>query len=301
MLLLRRYTLFALITLTSTVYGQGFRFTTPEEYARIDKASIELLKDVPDKHDLSKWFPEPGDQGMQASCVGWALAYGIKSYQEAIEHQRPPEGPENTFSPAFIYNQINRWGCQGGSNIREALELMQTYGVSTMERFPYDENNCTTSPTAQAAKEAKNFTIAGWKRVEFMNEGLMKTLLVDGKPVVIGMQTDSWFRNLDAGEVYRVASYEGVGGHAVVVVGYDDRKGAYKIFNSWGDDWGDSGYGWIAYDLFEEVVVEAYIVEDTKTESNKTVKGSQKTSSEPSEETPKPKQGSPLVILPKEQ
>ncbi len=277
---MQKLNILALTLFVSTAsFAQGFRFTSSEEYERIEKASIELLEKVPDKFDLSKWFPEPGDQGNQASCVGWALAYGIKSYQEAIEHQRPPEGPDRTFSPAFIYNQINRWGCQGGSNIREALELMETYGVSTMEQFPYDENDCSNRPSSQASKEAENFTISGWKRVEFMNEGLMKTLLVDGKPVVIGMQTDSWFRALDEGEVYRVASYQDVGGHAVVVIGYDDRKGAYKIFNSWGDDWGDEGYGWIAYDLFEEIVVEAYIVEDTETQSSKGYKGLQ---------TPKP-------------
>jgi C1A family cysteine protease len=50
-----------------------------------------------------------------------------------------------------------------------------------------------------------------------------------------------------------------VGGHAVAVVGYDDRRpitntatghttsGAFLIQNSWGTAWGDGGFGWLPY------------------------------------------------------
>lgn len=48
----------------------------------------------------------------------------------------------------------------------------------------------------------------------------------------------------------------------MVVVGYDDNKQAYKIFNSWGTSWGDNGFGWISYPLFESKVREAYTAQD---------------------------------------
>ena len=50
-----------------------------------------------------------------------------------------------------------------------------------------------------------------------------------------------------------------LGGHAVVAVGYDDSVeienrmcgdrtvGALLIRNSWGEEWGDGGYGWLPY------------------------------------------------------
>jgi hypothetical protein len=47
-------------------------------------------------------------------------------------------------------------------------------------------------------------------------------------------------------------------------VGYDDSRGggAYKVLNSWGRRWGDNGYGWISYDMFEQQVKEAYTAQD---------------------------------------
>ena len=49
----------------------------------------------------------------------------------------------------------------------------------------------------------------------------------------------------------------------VLIVGYDDDKvsindrdgntatGCFLIRNSWGEDWGDYGYGWIPYQFFQ--------------------------------------------------
>lgn len=256
----------------------GLRFTSRTEYEQIEKASIQLLKDVPSEFDLTKWFPTPGDQGQQASCVGWALAYGIKTYQEAIRLQRRPTDSSHIFSPAYIFNQINH-GCSYGTNLRVALEFMRLSGVATLESFPYDENECHTLPNQDVKDEAKHHTITSWKRVEYRNEGLVKTFIASGKPIVIGMETDPWFYKLDEGEVYRVTSGRSTGGHAVVVIGYDDRRGAYKILNSWGNDWGDNGYGWIEYDLFSRIVHEAYVLEDgsVNTPINKGPRRKQKT------------------------
>ncbi|MDP2305585.1 MAG: C1 family peptidase [Pseudomonadota bacterium] len=43
-----------------------------------------------------------------------------------------------------------------------------------------------------------------------------------------------------------------VGGHAVLVVGYDDASETVTILNSWGPDFGDKGYGTLPYAFFGE-------------------------------------------------
>ena len=35
--------------------------------------------------------------------------------------------------------------------------------------------------------------------------------------------------------------------HAVMIVGWDDDKGAWRIRNSWGTDWGEDGAAWVKY------------------------------------------------------
>lgn len=41
--------------------------------------------------------------------------------------------------------------------------------------------------------------------------------------------------------------------HGVAIVGYDDAQGAIKIQNSFGPDWGESGYMWMSYATFEAI------------------------------------------------
>ena len=52
------------------------------------------------------------------------------------------------------------------------------------------------------------------------------------------------------------------GRHAVTIVGYDDRKygGAFRILNSYGDEWGDEGFFWMTYDDFQRYGDCAYVI-----------------------------------------
>jgi len=33
----------------------------------------------------------------------------------------------------------------------------------------------------------------------------------------------------------------------MILVGYSDDRGAFKVMNSWGTQWGNGGFGWISY------------------------------------------------------
>merc|ERR1712203_917952 len=39
-----------------------------------------------------------------------------------------------------------------------------------------------------------------------------------------------------------------LGGHAVMAIGYDDEEKVFVVRNSWGEEWGDSGYFYMPYD-----------------------------------------------------
>lgn len=46
---------------------------------------------------------------------------------------------------------------------------------------------------------------------------------------------------------------ESMGGHAVVVVGYDDEKEWFIIRNSWGVEVGDNGYFYLPYAVWDKI------------------------------------------------
>lgn len=83
----------------------------------------------------------------------------------------------------------------------------------------------------------------------------IKRALVERGPIYTKMHIPhgSSFGSLDAGEVHDESIelvYEPTrnnGAHMVLIVGWDDDRGAWLMRNSWGTGWGDDGYGWIAY------------------------------------------------------
>lgn len=242
--------------------GTGLIFLDEEQYRDIPLATASMMGTLPAKVDLSKWFPVPGNQGTQSSCVGWAVAYGLKSYQEAIERKQTPSSLSKVYSPSFVYNQIKLNSCGGGSYISDALTLLKKGGVASLESFPYFENNCTNMPSEAIKNQAKDFAIADWRRVNTQDDVEIKSQLNAGFPIVIGMMIDDGFQNLRMNQIYHGPSGKEKGGHAMVVVGYDDNKEAYKLFNSWGTDWGTSGFGWVSYNAFKNRVKEAYTAQD---------------------------------------
>ena len=59
-------------------------------------------------------------------------------------------------------------------------------------------------------------------------------------------------------------------GHAMVIIAYDDNKygGAVQLMNSWGTDWGNEGYVWMAYEQVNNWVYGGYgvYVDDATTD-----------------------------------
>ena len=220
---------------------------------------------LPSSVDLSVDAPIPGDQGGQGSCVGWAVAYAVKTYHERIERGWPLTDDRHVMSPAYIYNQIRVPG--GGAYFVDAFILLVNEGVSSWAQMPYDPFDDRSQPSARARAEAANYKIADWGTVLRNTHGVfvqeIKRHLAAGTPLVVGVPVYPDFDNLsESNPVYDDTSGTERGAHAVVIVGYDDRRSAFKVANSWGTDWGIGGYGWLDYDASEWLIWEIYVTED---------------------------------------
>lgn len=245
----------------------GLKFLSPEQLRAIPLAELPYAGfQVPEAVDLSAHMPPPGHQHKQNSCVAWVSAYAVKTYQEQLEqHYRlirdgRPDW-QRIFSPAFVYNQINQ-GRDGGATLVDALNLLSSRGALSWAEMPYDPDDVTRQPSADQLKKARRFRIAYWRQVNPADPMEMKAQLQAGYPVMIGALIDDAFYHLKAGQIWSHDGGKSRGGHALVVVGYDDAREAFKVLNSWGSHWAEQGYGWIGYSQFRRVVREAYVAKD---------------------------------------
>ena len=79
----------------------------------------------------------------------------------------------------------------------------------------------------------------------------MRTCLAGGEPFVFGFSVYESFESdvvAKTGVVPMPRKHEKLlGGHAVCCVGYDDTAKRFIVRNSWGSQWGQTGYFTIPY------------------------------------------------------
>jgi hypothetical protein len=242
-------------------YKFGLKLATREQLRSIPMASTPFSgESLPAVVDLSPTLPPIGDQGSQNSCVGWSVGYGLKAYQERIETNETI-----LFSPSYIYNQLNN-GQDGGINIIDAMNLVSQQGAGLWGDMPYSDKDFTRKPTTSAIEKASKYKIDFWRQVNVLDIKEVKAQVSAGYPVVIGTIVDEGFINggTRAKETYVWAKASGrqKGNHAMLIIGYNDSKKAFKAMNSWGTKWGDNGFAWIDYSYFPNVVKEGYVAKD---------------------------------------
>lgn len=225
---------------------------------------------LPEKVSLEEFAPKRLNQGQQGSCVAWASAYAARTILEARRTGKDPNSVR--FSPSFMYNQISidHNTCQG-SYIKLAMDNMMGQGAVPFNDFKYDDSDCNREPSSQLKAQAQAYKIKGFQRLTEDGGNPIKEMLsikqnlAQGSPVIIGMMVGGTFMGEMRGQDVWFPtngdySKSGFGGHAMCIIGYDDYKegGAFRIMNSWGEDWGDKGFFWIRYSDFREFNVESY-------------------------------------------
>lgn len=218
---------------------------------------------LPSSYNIVDKFPPIGDQGNYGTCVAWAVAYNAKTALSGMDHKLSPSelsSVQNQFSPKDLFWAIpdNQKGNNcNGTNFSFALELLQKRGVASMSTVPYTGlGNCTTNNSDPAwEQEAKNHKIEYWRKIEPTTTSI-KQYISNNIPVILGAKLADNFMSWNSNDVLTShSSFSNVGQHAyhaMVIAGYDDNKGpngAFRVINSWSENWGDLGYIWIDYNF----------------------------------------------------
>ncbi len=255
------------------LFSQSGYSYSPQEF---DKASIyEGLENdnnknpLPEAVSLLRFAPQRGDQGSQGSCVAWSSAYGAQTILTAAATGQDPN--RIAFSPSYLYNQIRLGDDCQGSYIQRAMEAMKANGGVPLSQYPYNDQDCSRSPNGTTIQSGRQNAIHGFTRLtegDNLNQisvRAVKEHLAKDAPVVIGMLVgQSFMQDMMGKDLWQPQGIDqskvGLGGHAMCVIGYDDKKygGAFQIMNSWTPQWGNNGVAWVRYGNFKEYVREAY-------------------------------------------
>ena len=250
-------------------FDTGMVFESQETYDALPKRKRTRGVVMFDQIDLSSYFPPAGDQSAQGSCGSWAVGYGARSYYLSAETGRL--GFDDAISPAYIFNQISPGAFDenvrcSGTTFTAALDLLRDVGAVDMTTWPYDPSTCRPTPTDELLTVAASNRIpdyTSFNSAEIKDTRRFKEVLASGHPIIIAATiVVKDFLSYRGGVYSRPDMPDtGIGGHGMVVVGFDDDKQAFLIYNSWGQNWGMDGKMWIDYDTFHQQVREAYVIE----------------------------------------
>jgi C1A family cysteine protease len=218
------------------------------------------ISELPTKVDLIKKCSPVVDQGNLGSCTANAIVSGLREYILISSNIQL-----TLLSRLFLYYEerkiegtINE---DSGAELRDGMKVLNKLGVCPETDYPYIIANFRDAPTKIALKHAIKYKITAYQKVWDLDS--LKASLAEKNPVVCGIKIYSSFESesvAKTGIVPMPKSYEPLlGGHAVLAVGYDNKKQQVILRNSWGTEWGDYGYFYIPYKVFEFLIMDMWI------------------------------------------
>ena len=145
--------------------------------------------------------------------------------------------------------------CDTGATGQEVLEPLVQVGVASLREVPYTDQSCMMSQTANTDA----FRIASYADINPPDDvEAVKAVLAQGKVVMWGAIIYDDLQEFVGSQVYAgsgrfLTQGELHAGHMMLVVGYDDDRQAFRVMNSWGDNWGDAGFVWLAYAAYVDM------------------------------------------------
>lgn len=235
--------------------GLGWRPDLPDVRDHLYGASIhhsrEKAKALPHSVDLSTspHMPPIADQGQLGSCTAFATCAAF-DYLDSVSGE-PFLAPSHLFQYWNSRSLEHTTAEDAGSSIRDAVKVTGTVGMCPEAMWPYDVAKFRTRPPKPCFTAAHGYVVSEYLRVDSTSLTELRTCLAAGYPIVFGATLYQSFEQPGPnkrGEIPMPKSGEQVlGGHAQLIVGYDDARQMFKVRNSWGTDWGERGHEWMPY------------------------------------------------------
>jgi C1A family cysteine protease len=190
-------------------------------------------------------------QGILGACTAHATSNAILFFLKRSQKKEfQPSRLYIYYFSRYIEKSID---VDSGCEIRNVMKAVAKYGACEEKLIPYNIKKFKIRPNDFCIKEGmsniKNFRYLSIDQ-ELIN---IKNCIFQGYPILLGIElyeSSEYDENLKSGflPIPDIDNEKYIGGHCVLLVGYNDQKKIFCFLNSWGEDVGDNGYFYVSYD-----------------------------------------------------
>lgn len=231
--------------------GLGY-IESPPDVRDVSFDALGLSAAAPSAASLEQHVGPIRDQGSTSTCVAQACAAAIDICESLAGLPVVP------VSRLFIYfysrAQHGAQRVDAGTYVRAAVKSLRNVGAPDEEFWPWSPGRWKRmhrQPGWEPNMRAHPRAGGRYYRIDGYGEDrvrAVKAAIDSGRPVVLGTRVAESFLDSDGPNVIDKPAEADklVGGHAMVLVGYDAN--GFRLLNSWGSSWRDGGLCWITED-----------------------------------------------------
>ena len=234
--------------MTTRTQGYGWIPDTPDPRDIKYSAPQAVVFYLPPKVDFRAQLPPVYAQGSIGSCTAQSIC--------AAFHFCQMKQRLYNFAPSRLFTYYTTRDIEGtvyedsGAMLRNTIKSINKFGACPESIWPYDIAKFTLKPTVTCYDTASRHKALSYRQVS-QNLDQMKGCLAEGYPFSFGMTVYESFEGKTVAQngvvQMPLPGEKEVGGHAVLVVGYDNANQRFLVRNSWGTEWGIKGHFTLPY------------------------------------------------------
>ena len=209
--------------------------------------SIKKEELVPDSFSQKEQFLDIRHQDHTPTCTAFASSSILETLKKIAYY----------VSPRDMY--CRRDNATRGMSLRNACSLLKKGGICHESCFPFVANNvlfCKDKPCVNVESQRFDHRITSYHRVY---TSIINVLWKEKMPILVAIPIYENWGNIKNGAVPPPDGSAYIGLHAIIISGWkkiNDKK-YYEFRNSWGEEWGDKGYGYLplSYPIHEAWVL----------------------------------------------
>lgn len=264
------------------VNGNNFSIPATQQinFVPLKKIDPKLYKNFPARIDLSSIQSQVKSQGPRGACTYFTLNSLVESLI------KKETGKELDLSEEYLAwaakTKLQMRSMEEDSSVALNAATIQKFGFMLEKDMPYqqswfEEGYPCAGQRGQAAIDPICYSHTGpdssktifdgqhitFKAVNSSSLDVVRSIAQTGSPVTISMlgHKEMWDQTYKTGDFYLTPKWKKdcqakkglCGGHALLAVGYDLDKRIIFLKNSWGEKWGNKGYGTITFDYLDQM------------------------------------------------